>query len=75
MSYDRLLIGLLHQLRNPAATLDTLLEFTAATRAASPEEVKLALLQFGGDLLSASRNVYRIHIAAAEFDQHEGGIH
>lgn len=75
MSLDNHLAWLLHQLRNPAASPDTLMEFTAATRAATPEEVKLALLQFGSDLLSASRNVYRIHVAAAEFDQHEGGLH
>ena len=74
MSADHL-AGLMHQLRSPAATVDTILEFTAASRAATPEEVKLALLQFGGDLLAASRSVYRIHVAMAERDTHGGELH
>lgn len=69
------LAGLLHQLRSPAATLETILEFTAATRAASPEEVNMALLQYGSDLLAAMRSVYRVQLAVAERDTHEGGLH
>ncbi len=68
------LAGLLHQMRSPTATLDTIHELNAAVRAASPEEAAQALLQFGYDLLSAARNVYRVQVAVAELDAHEGGL-
>ena len=57
---------LLHELRNPSASFDKVLEFSAATRDASPDEIALGVHKFTRGMLAAARNVLQLQADSAE---------
>jgi len=74
--------ALLHKTRSPGWTTDNTLELSAAMKAATHDEMVMALLMFTSDMLAAARNVVTLQRDAAvieqvvaERDSQIGGVH